>query len=192
MAAVILGYLADPPFKAFLTYFLNCAGGSGWSIEWSPEKSDLPGSGFMRFGQVKRAGRSEGIGVISLTSRANNALTAAQQADKRRNTILFATALTEQKDLLPHGNDNDNIDFGHVVIKDGVVPMLSEFSSAVLLWGKGWGGERGKESLPSLADEIIKTFVFPETAQSAEGKDANVKARVPPPEMLDAYYEGVG
>jgi hypothetical protein len=152
-----LGYRRDPAFMAVYSYLFRKASGSGWRISWASDLVDMQGNGVLRFGQIKMGQRSEGMS-IGILPYGSHALAAAQRSDKRRHTVLFATATTEQLEKL---SDVDrSADKSYVVIKNGRVPLLIEYPNAVLVWGECWTDGAAESRIASLLDELVRTFIF--------------------------------
>ncbi len=186
MAAIILGYITDPIFVAFHAYLFNQASGCDWRVEWSSNHVDMHGHGTMRFGQIRMKERAEGIS-IGILSRFSHALEAAQKSDKRRFTILFASATPDQLARLTA--EGCATEAGYAIIKNGRVPLLGEYPNAVLVWGDRWTGKNKTGLVAALFDEIIRTYIFPEEIKPAP-VDRSFRA-VPGPDEL-AGHEGCG
>jgi hypothetical protein len=165
MAAFILGYRTDPAYIKFFAYAIGGAKSRSWKIEWSEENVELRGRGFMRFGQIKKGVRSEGMNIGLLAHRGITALKVAQLSDRRRRVVLFATAMAEQYEQF----SVEEKEKGYAVIKDGRVPLLIEYQNAVLVSGSDWYSQGWQKKIAPLFEEIVRTFVFEEDAAVASG-----------------------
>ena len=189
MAVFILGYRVDPAFMAFFKYACARRRYPDWQIEWANENAEMQGNGIMRFGQIRRGLKSEGINIGLLLDRGVNALKIAQKSDRRRHNVLFASATTEQLLKLT----NEERDKGYAIIKDGRVPLLIEYANAVLVWGTGWHGPGSEEKIGALFKELIWTFVFPDEEQVVCDNSPVLEQVVPVLEHNDlSSLEGCG